>query len=438
MKHPTNNDRLSPAANRRSFLKGIAGSAAMLPILPAFARSGSTDEHTRVSEEDVALDSANESYGRLDKPVEVQGSSVRLYLEGLMIFALNKEQKRLEAGILNVDDGHNLRLRTFSRKSANNGGYSDEGWEKVKAESIPNTELQRYGQGEVTILSPGGESKNIATPIVPGNREIWTPFDLIPDIEEIVGSRVRLDRSKVKPVLSITGGKFYSVIRPDHVEDAKPPDRRVERRGFIPTYLVEKDQVMMAKAKACGKIESLEDLVKLGVAVNDLSVRSYTAATMITLNKGEELVCVLKGERGEQRELFRVKYAPNREAKVVLENAVNQYGKGSPVHSHIGEKKSDLKHIFHFLHFYEAMKVMNEKRQVLLASEDMLVNFVNSEMGTPLPPQCGNALFQGNVQFPSVLASPLMPRLSGVRRPIFTGADNPLCPSGRKSGGLFT
>ncbi len=34
MKNPTNNDRLSSAANRRSFLKGIAGSAAMLPILP--------------------------------------------------------------------------------------------------------------------------------------------------------------------------------------------------------------------------------------------------------------------------------------------------------------------------------------------------------------------------------------------------------------------
>jgi hypothetical protein len=89
MKNSTNNDRLSSAANRRSFLKGIAGSAAMLPILPAFARSGSTEER-------IATDSANESYGRLDKPLEVQGSSVRLYLEGLMFFALNKEQSALK------------------------------------------------------------------------------------------------------------------------------------------------------------------------------------------------------------------------------------------------------------------------------------------------------------------------------------------------------
>jgi hypothetical protein len=342
MKDPTNNDRLSPAADRRSFLKGIAGSAAMLPIFPALARSGATDR-------------TNESGGNLDGPVEVEGSRVRLYLEGLMFFALNKEQKRLEAGILNVGDGHNLRLRTFSRKSRTGGADSAETWEKAKAETISDRELEGYEEGEISIVGAGGESRNVTTPIVAGNREIWTPFELIPDVEEVVGSRVRLDRSKVKPALSITGGKFYSVLRPDHAEE-----KRAGARGFIPTYLIEKDQVMMAKAKGCGRIGSLEDMVKMGVAVNDLSVRSYTAATMITLNRGEELVCVLKGERGERKELFRVKYAPNREAKVVLENAVRQYDKGTPVHSHTGEKKNDLKQIFHILHFYEAMKVIDE------------------------------------------------------------------------------
>jgi selenocysteine lyase/cysteine desulfurase len=67
MKHPTNNDRLSPAADRRSFLKGIAGSAAVLPLLSTFERAGSIDELTRVSEKLAAGDSANESYWRLVK-----------------------------------------------------------------------------------------------------------------------------------------------------------------------------------------------------------------------------------------------------------------------------------------------------------------------------------------------------------------------------------
>jgi hypothetical protein len=398
MKNSTNNDRLSSAANRRSFLKGIAGSAAILPILPTFARSGSTEER-------VAIDSANELYGRLDKPVEVQGSTVRLYLEGLMFLALNEQQKRLEAGLLNLNDGHNLNVRTFSRKSTKTGAYSDEAWEKVKVESIPETELQRFEQGEITVLCADGESKNITTPMVPGNREIWMPFNLIPDIEEILGSRVTLDRSKVKPVLSITGGKFFSVLRPDHVEDEMPPKKRVDTRGFVPTYLFEKDQVVMGKTKVHGKIESLEELLELGLAANDLSVRSYTAATMITLNKGEELVCVLKSEQGAQRELFRVKYAQNCEAKVVIENAATKYVNGSKVHSHSGMEKSDPKHFFHFLHYYGAMKVINEKNQFLLASGDMLVDFVNNELGPPPPP---------------------------------TGGNDPTCPAVRKSGGLFT
>jgi hypothetical protein len=190
------------------------------------------------------------------------------------------------------------------------------------------------------------------------------------------------------------------------VEDEKPPKRRVDTRGFIPSYLFEKDQVVMGKTKACGKIGSLGEMVKLGVAANDLSVRSYTAATMITLNKGEELVCVLKNEKGEQRELLRVKYAPDREAKVVFENAATQYVSGSKVHSHSGEKKTDPIHSFHFLHYYAAMKVINERKQFLLANEEMLVDFVNNNKWVPPPPP--------------------------------TGGNDPFCPAVRKSGGLFS
>jgi hypothetical protein len=61
MKDHISNDRLSSASDRRSFLKGIAGSAAILPILPTIARSGSS-----------------ESYGHFEGPVEVEGSSSAL------------------------------------------------------------------------------------------------------------------------------------------------------------------------------------------------------------------------------------------------------------------------------------------------------------------------------------------------------------------------
>jgi hypothetical protein len=366
MKHPTNNDR-------RSFLKGIAGSAAILPILPTIPRPGSI-----------------ELYGHSNSPVEVEGSSVRLYLEGLMFLSLNKEQKRLDAGILNLNDGHNLNVRTFNRKNTKASVNSAEVWEKVNAETIPDGALQHFERGELTIQLPEGDSKKLSSPMMmPRNREIWMPFNLIPDIEELLGSKVTLDRSKVKPVLSITGANFYSVLRPDHVEEAMPPKKRADARGFVSSYLFEKDQVVMAKARASGKIESLDEMLKLGIVARDLSVRSYTAATVINLNKGEELVCLLKGDRGEKKELFRVKYAPDREAKVVLENAATQYVNGSQVHHHNRVKKGDPIQSFHFLHYYEAMKVSDEK-QFLLASEDKLVDFVNNVIDPPPPPTGGN------------------------------------------------
>jgi hypothetical protein len=338
--------------------------------------------------------------------VEVQGKSVRLYLEGLMFLALNEEQNRLEAGILNVDDKHNLRVRTFSRKPTKLGACSDQVWKVGEAESIPDIDLRLYDRGEITILSSGGETKNIVSPMVPRNREMWMPFNLIPEFEDIVGSRVRLDKSKVKPVFGITGGNFFSVLRPDHVEDAKPLEKRVDTRGFIQTYRLEKDQVLNGKAKSRRSIESVDKLVNLVAAAKDLAIRSYTAATMITLNKGEELVCVLKSEPGEQRELLRVKYAPNREAKVVIENAVTQHDDGSHVHSHNAAEKDHPIHFFHFLRFYEAIKEINEKKQFLLANEEMLVEFFNNETESDL----GNP----------------------------TGGDFPTCPAVLMSRGLFT
>jgi hypothetical protein len=345
--------------------------------------------------------------------VEVQGSNVRLYLEGLMLLALDDENKRLEAGILNVDDEHNLKVRTFSRKSAKPGACSEEVWKEGEPEYIPDRDIRLYELGEITVLCPGGESKNIVSPIVPRNREVWMPFNLIPDFEDIVGSRVKLDKSKVKPVLSITGGNFFSVLRPDHVENEKPLEKRADTRGFIQTYRLEKDQLRDFKTKASREIVSIEELVTLGVTAKDLGIRSYTAATMITLNEGEELVCVLKSEQGEQRELFRVKYALNREAKVVLENGVTQHEEGAHVHSHPEGEKSDLMHFFHFLHYYEAIKKIKEKKQFLLANEEMLVEFLKNdtenEVETLQTEEAGSP----------------------------TGGNDPECPAARMSMGLF-
>jgi hypothetical protein len=342
--------------------------------------------------------------------VEVQGNSVRLYLEGLMFFALDKEQNRLEVGLLNVDDQHNLRVRAFSRKSTKKASSSYKVWEIGDAESIPDIDLRLYDHGEITLLSSGAESQNITSPMVPENHEMWMPFNLIPEFEDIVGSKVTLDRSKVKPVLSITGANFFSVLRPDHVEDAKPPEKRVDRRGFVQTYRLEKDQVFNGKtnAKTRRHIQSVDDVIKLGVEAKDLSIRTYTAATMITLNKGEELVCVLKSEQGEHRELFRVKYAPNREAKIVLANAVTQRDDSSHVHCHSEGEKSNPMHFFHFLCYYEAVKEINEKKQFLLANEDMIVEFLNDETEIEIDPE-----------------NP-------------TGGNHPTCPAVVMSGGLFT
>jgi hypothetical protein len=238
------------------------------------------------------------------------------------------------------------------------------------------------------------------------------PFNLIPDFEDVVGGRVTLDRSTVKPVLSITGGNFFSVLRPDHVQAAKPIERRVDARGFIPTYRLEKDQLRHFKTKTSGEILSVRDLVTLGGTAKDLGIRAYTAATMITLNKDEELVCVLKSEQYQQRELLRVKYNPNREAKVILENGVIRHEDSSHLHSHSGRETSDTMHFFHFLHYYKAIKAIDEKKQFLLANEEMLVEF-----------------FKDDTEIETS---------HGIEILGTTGGDDPACPAVFMSRGLFT
>jgi hypothetical protein len=77
-----------------------------------------------------------------------------------MFLSLNKEQKRLDAGILNLNDGHNLNVRTFSRKNTKATVNSVEIWEKVNAETISDGELQRFERGELTVQLPEGDSKD--------------------------------------------------------------------------------------------------------------------------------------------------------------------------------------------------------------------------------------------------------------------------------------
>ena len=349
--------------------------------------------------------------------VEVQGNSVRLYLEGLMFLAFDKKEYCLEAGILNVDDGHNLRIRTFSRNPTMTSATSDEIWDTGEAESIPDSELRLYDRGEITALRHGNKAKRITSALVPENIEMWMPLNLIPEFEDIVGCRVKLDRSKVRPVISIPGGNFFSVLQPDHVEDAKPPQKQARTRGFIQTYRLGKEVVSNPKIESCGEFKSLHDLLNSGVAHKNLAIRAYTAATMITLNEDEELIGILKRGRAEQRMIFRVKYDPNREAKVVIENAVTQHDDNTLVHSHVDMDKSDPSHFFHFLHFYDAIRNVDEEKQYVLVDSDMLDEFFN--MDAKAKPEA---------------ASEADPEPDPGNP---TGGNHPTCPAVLMSSGLF-
>jgi hypothetical protein len=99
--------------------------------------------------------------------------------------------------------------------------------------------------------------------------------------------------------------------------------------------------------------------------------------------------------------LFRVKYSPDSEAKVVIENTPNRldHAEMQP-HHHPGGVESDLSGVFHFLHFYDAIKENRSKKKYFLTSEATILKFLNK--------------IQVN-----------------------TGGDNPLCPSVGRPGGLF-
>jgi selenocysteine lyase/cysteine desulfurase len=67
MNKQTIQDQFQSVANRRTFLKGITGSVAALPILPGLAKAGSAIELAQLSEKLTAGDSVSESYWRLVK-----------------------------------------------------------------------------------------------------------------------------------------------------------------------------------------------------------------------------------------------------------------------------------------------------------------------------------------------------------------------------------
>jgi hypothetical protein len=70
-------------------------------------------------------------------------------------------------------------------------------------------------------------------------------------------------------------------------------------------------------------------------------------------------------------------------------------------------------HFFHFLHYYEAIKKIKEKKQFLLANEEMLVEFLKNdtenEVETLQTEEAGSP----------------------------TGGNDPECPAARMSMGLF-
>jgi len=353
--------------------------------------------------------------------VEVEGERVQLYMEGLMIFTLDEKKKKLEAGILSVNDGHQLRVRAFSRKTYA-GSRAPASWKKGGNESLPDQELRRYNTGLISFNSKSGAIASAPPSVALQNSEMWMPFELIPDIEEILGREVFLSRKSVKPVLSITGADFFSVLKPEHVESVRPASRQVAGRGFIPTLRIEKDQVSTVKRQVSGSIKNAAVASDgLGSVAKNLAIRAYTAATIITLNEGQELVCVLKGRQGS-RELFKVKYAPGQEAKVIVENAVLPHDTHPTAEQgtdhaagHGTDHEEDPAHFFHFLHYYQALNPVAGEKQFVLANKEMLLDFLDNRGLTV------------ETELPSKLDTQGPP----------TGGGNPNCPSMRKHRPMF-
>jgi selenocysteine lyase/cysteine desulfurase len=67
MKVQTIEEQPQPAVNRRTFLKGVTGGVAALPVLPALTRAGSADQLLRVSANLNPGERVSESYWRLVK-----------------------------------------------------------------------------------------------------------------------------------------------------------------------------------------------------------------------------------------------------------------------------------------------------------------------------------------------------------------------------------
>ncbi|MBS1790197.1 MAG: hypothetical protein JST85_20905 [Acidobacteria bacterium] len=314
----------------------------------------------------------------------VKGESVQLYLEGLLIFTLDEEQKRLQVGILSVNDMHSLKVTTYRRDSSAS-------WQKNSEEYISDDELRLYDIGQIRLNTQDGQIRSSPPSVDLQVEEFWMPFELIPDLEELIG-RVVIDRDKVKPVLTVTGGEYFSVLKPDHVETKMPSARRVLSRGLITSLRLEKDQVHEARRTVTRPVKR-EDIDRLGLSIQNLDIKAYSLGMVIQLDAEEELVCFLGEENGDTRELFRVEYEEGVEAKVLIQNAVEDTHND---HHQVADD-DDPASFFHFLHYYHALSDHEDDKEYLIANMEMLLDYLN--------------------QVP--------------RGPVSTGGGNPLCPAVR-------
>ena len=322
----------------------------------------------------------------------VKGDSVYLYLEGLLILTLDKQRKRLQIGILSVNDAHSLKVTTFKRSSSSN-------WQWDAEESISDDELRRYDTGQIRLNPQGGQIRSSSPSVDLQIKEFWMPFELIPNLEELIG-KVTIDRDQVKPVLTVTGGEYFSVLKPDHVESKMPTARRVLSRGLITSLRLEKDQVHEARKMVTPPVKR-EDIDRLGLSTQNLDIKAYSLGTVIQLNEGEELVCFLGEDEEKGRTLFKVQYEEGVEAKVLIQNAVEDTHND---HSHPGDQHpvvddDDPANFFHFLHYYHALSRHDDPKEYLIANMEMLLDYLNRE----------------------------------PRGAVSTGGGNPLCPAVRLS-----
>lgn len=324
--------------------------------------------------------------------VLVKGDSVQLYLEGLLIFTLDREQKRLQVGILSVHDEHSLKITPYQRVSLGD-------WQMGTSEPINDDELRRYETGQIRLNTQGGEIRSSSPSVDLQTKEFWMPFELIPDLEDLIGE-VDIDPSQVKPVLTVTGGEYFSVLKPDHVETRMPTARRVLNRGLITSLRLDKDEVHEARKMVTPPVKR-EDIDRLGLSIQNLDIKAYSLGTFIQLNEGEELVCFLGEDEETGKTLFKVQYEEGVEAKVLIQNAVEDTHTG---HSDPGDQNpvaddDDPANFFHFLHYYHALSRHYDPKEYVIANIEMLLDYLNKQ----------------------------------PRGAVSTGGGNPLCPAVRLS-----